>query len=161
MKLYHYLFFLGLIAFMTSCEDEDICIDQTTPQLVMNLHKVSQATLMDSVIIYRENKSGKFDLITATPIKDTSDVITIKVPLPIDERNQVKFILGKRRYDPKYQDTLTVHYNTELHFVSKACGFGVHYLNTQYSLSNHYYTTLITLQDEITSEATPHIRLNY
>lgn len=157
MKLYQYLMVLGLWGTIIACEDEDICIEQPTPRLFIAFNKNPLTPAMDSIIVYRENSQGEFVLIQQS--KATTD--SVLVPMPVQNQNLARFIIGTRLYDVKKQDTLTVTYDYESKFVSKSCGFGLKFTNTHFSLTNHYFNSFETLQNEITSETAPHIQFNY
>ncbi|MXV39037.1 hypothetical protein GO491_10185 [Flavobacteriaceae bacterium Ap0902] len=152
-----YLLILTVFCFLLlNCEDDDICVEQTTPRLNLRFNQITPDKVMDSLIIYRENREGEFDLITRRLVIDS-----IQVSLPVEERSQARFIIGTRTFDSSNQDTLTINYEYTLQFISKACGYGVNYLNTSYDITNHYFNSIDTLQNEITSETADHIMLNY
>lgn len=152
----YFLSIIIVLGLLVSCEDDSICIEQTTPHLIMRFAPTNQTNTMDSLIIYREAKDGKFYLINKGLARDS-----VMVSLPVDNQNQARLVVGTSTLDRTKQDLLTINYDYQLRFVSKACGFGVDYMNTKYTITNNVFNSIEILQNEITNEGSAHIQLNY
>lgn len=157
-----YIIFICIsFSVMISCEEDDICLDGKTPQLFLKFQPRHSADSlrMDSIIVYRKEPNGNFDLVFAKSKNNPID--SIKVSLRIDEVNQTQLILTKRRADISLYDTLTLNYNRELAFGSKACGYKVEYIQVDYQITQQFFVEKEDLDTNITNEETPHILLYY
>ena len=152
-----------LMAFilLMSCEEDDICFDEKTPQLFLKFENLQEqdAERMDSVIIFRKEPNGQFELILAQPKPNPID--SVKVSLRIDEVNQTQLIITPRRQNINLYDTLTINYDRSIVFGSKACGYKVNYIQTEYIISENYFVDKEEIELNITHEENPHLLLYY
>lgn len=117
-----------------SCEEDDVCVGEGTPFLtVVMRNNVGTANLADTLTI-EASASEDFENPDTIYLKVFTD--SIKLPLGGLDASQTFFRL--RRRSNIERDFLTVNYNTQSAYVSKACGFRVTYGNLNYSSSfNH------------------------
>lgn len=157
-----YLLYISVILMaFVACEEDDICVDGKSPQLYMKFeNRLPQDSLrMDSLIIFRKEPNGNFEMISAKAFPKSID--STKVSLRIDEVNQTQLILTPRRFQTNLYDTLSINYDRKIVYGSKACGYKVNYLQTAYHLSQHFFVGKEELDTNIINEETPHILFYY
>ena len=159
----YFLIILLGFCLIYSCEEDDICVDEKTPQLYVKFEDEDQDedddSEMDSIIIYRKNFEGTYELVIQQA--KTVAIDSVQVALLLEEVAETELIISKRTYDITNYDTLTVNYVREVEFGSKACGYKVNYLDTQFSITDNFFIALEQLQPQITNEENPHILLYY
>lgn len=157
----YFIFLLTILTVMISCEEDDICLDEKTPRLHLKFQNVfaADSLRMDSIIIFRKETNGNFELVMGKGKPKAVD--STRISLRIDDVNQTQLILTKRRYDTSLYDTLTLNYNREIAFGSKACGYKVEYIQVDYQISQHFFVDKEELHTNITNEENPHILLYY
>lgn len=126
--------------FLSSCEEDDICIGDGTPNLtVVFRNQFNTENLRDTLSIYRSD----------TPDFENRDTIyqkffTDSIKLPLGNLNNNKTYFQIKRRSNSETDILTVNYNSESEYVSKACGFRIVYDNLNYETTNHHIYYLET-----------------
>lgn len=150
---------LGMIFFL-SCEEDDICLDEKTPQMIFKLdyQNIEDTLRIDSLVIFRKNIDNNFENIYRSTFDKTD---SLAVSLLLEDVDETQFIISKRTYDTSLYDTLTVRYTRELEFGSKACGYKVNYIDVNYNITSHFFVELEALQNDITNETTAHLQLYY
>lgn len=159
MKYFGFILFI-LIA-LISCEEDDICFDEKTPQLFIKFENQlpEDVDRMDSIIVYRKEPHGNFELVLAQSKTNPQD--SVKVSLRIDEVNQTQLIITPRRFETSLFDTLTINYDRNVVFGSKACGYKVNYIQTEYIISQNYFVEKEEIELNIIHEENPHLLLYY
>lgn len=153
------LAFLFLLAIVTSCEENDICLEGKTPQLILKLHSLSNPEQkLDSLYVFKESQEKVF-----LPVVEGIGKDSISIPLSMEPSTQTRLIFTTRKNSPHQNaDTIVLHYDYQQVFTSKACGFRVVYKNLNVELnSNHFIKSFNILRNEITDQTTAHILLNY
>ncbi|MCM4168952.1 hypothetical protein KCTC52924_00282 [Arenibacter antarcticus] len=135
---------LGLIVVFTitvlSCEKDDICVDGSTPLLVVRFYDVANRTELKKVPSFRIVGIGQNT--TVIGIADRSDLDSIAIPLKVTE-NTTGFYFIANSADVDTQDSdgepikveggdidsLYFNYNRTEKFVSRACGHIANYEN--------------------------------
>lgn len=150
-----------LMGILWSCEEDDICTEGKSPRMFLRFENFAEAdsARMDSIFIWRQNATDAFELYMARSKTGARD--SALVPLPITEVNEAQFIISPRRHVISMYDTLTVTYQRELEFGSKACGYRVNYLDAAYSVTNHFFVASEEIDTNITDEETPDLLLYY
>jgi hypothetical protein len=122
---------LGILAF-SACEKDDICIDADTPLLVIRFYDIEDTTEFKDVqnLVVRG--------LDATGLRDTianAALDSIALPLRVDQ-NSTSFILFRQLdINDQNTDTITLSYEAEEIFASRACGYIVNYENLQVNLT--------------------------
>lgn len=155
MKIKFLIPFCLLFA-LISCEDDDICVGNGTPNLtVVFRNSLNTANLKDTLSIYSslnenfENQDTIFEKIFTD---------SIKLQLNGLNTNQTYFKI-KRRSNAN-SDILSVGYNPESEYVSKACGFRIVYKNLEYSITQQHVSYLIPAEEnELTDETTTNLTI--
>jgi hypothetical protein len=156
-----YLFVLLIVSFFASCEKDDICIDETTPHLVIRFYdKTSTSTVkaVTNLKVEVENSNDEF-----VQIGNTASLDSIVLPLNVD------FDLTKIRLTKNFSETsagivnaFTLNYNREEVFVSRSCGYKTIYRNVNKSdenLSSDWIQNINLLFPDIDNENQAHITI--
>lgn len=107
--------FTAFLYLLTSCVDEDFCVDATTPRLIINFYDIENPLIKKQLPIYVW-ADGK-DSIYGTVI---SSVITDSILIPLNTDNtKTQYRLATTNII----DTLDLTYTTSDLFVSEACGY--------------------------------------
>jgi len=121
MKKYFALIIVSFLAFL-SCEKDDICIDGTTPKLIIRFYNNDTETDLKSAQLDSVWVEGK------SKIEDFTGVSTDSIYIPLDLNADITtFILEKN----KVKDTLKFSYTKKDVFVSRSCGYKTVFENFQ------------------------------
>lgn len=130
MNKYSYFIVLLATAFF-SCEPDDICLAETpgTPNLI--------------VVFYDDNnpeaKKSVSDLqvkgIDTEEIAHTGTADSIAIPLKT-KLSTTSFVFTTTINNTSSTDTITLNYDTQDIFISRACGYQTNFNNLTYELSN-------------------------
>ena len=121
MRKYLILLFILCFTFI-NCEKDDICIDTTTPKLIIVFYDNEIPTeikkrLLDSVWVDGKNSIKEFE-------KQTLD--SIAIPLDLNH-NKSKYIISSN----SIRDTIEFTYDRKDIFVSRSCGYKTIFENLQ------------------------------
>ena len=123
----------AILGFM-GCEKDDICVDGTTPLLIVRFYDVDNRTELKKVPKIRVVGIGQST--TVIGVADRTDLDSIAIPLKVGEDVTGFYFINNSvdvdAEDPNGQaikveggdlDSLYFNYNRENKFVSRACGF--------------------------------------
>ncbi|HLT51752.1 MAG TPA: DUF6452 family protein [Arenibacter sp.] len=123
----------AILGFM-GCEKDDICVDGTTPLLIVRFYDVDNRTELKKVPKFRVVGIGQST--TVIGVADRTDLDSIAIPLKVGEDVTGFYFINNSvdvdAEDPNGQaikveggdlDSLYFNYNRENKFVSRACGF--------------------------------------
>ena len=122
---------LFLFLSLSSCEKDDICAEETTPQLVIEFYSIiNNATLKDDVDL-KVKGTGAADFIvfnTSLSSTDTNRYLytgnKITLPLKVNGTStEYSLILNSSSSINSNEDFLNFNYVTNSVFVSRACGY--------------------------------------
>ncbi|RAV29620.1 DUF6452 family protein [Sinomicrobium soli] len=127
---------VGLMALLfPGCEKDDICPEDsaTTPLLVITFHDSDDRDVREAVntlSVYGQGMEAPVDT-----FRDSTSIDSIAIPLKLFENETVyAFTLNSIQINQngdtlrvKNADTLRFRYQTEQHFISRACGFITNY----------------------------------
>lgn len=117
---------------LSGCEKDDICTDDTTPQLVVAFYDISNPSNLKNVLNLKVKAEGASDYIVFNTALDNTNPIryffngnTLKLPLRIDgSTTKYSLILNSTGTTvAPNEDILQFNYTTQNIFVSRACGF--------------------------------------
>jgi Family of unknown function (DUF6452) len=131
---------LCLVIALSGCEKDDICVDETTPQLVIEFYDISNPAVLKNVVNLEVTGDGMTDSL------DTfNGVSTISLPLKTNEDvTRYHLLLNSTSSTASNEDILEFNYTRQNVFVSRACGYKtVFELNT----SNGFNYTDATITD--------------
>lgn len=155
MNKYSYFIVLLASAFF-GCEPDDICLAETpgTPNLI--------------VIFYDENnpevKKSVTDLqvkgVSAEGIAHTGTADSIAIPLKT-KLSTSSFVFTTTINNTSSTDTITLNYETQDVFISRACGYKTIFTNLTSELSNSaiWIKKLELLNNSISDSKTTHVKI--
>jgi|SRR5690606_38942426 len=151
---------LGLIfcsLWAVSCEEDDVCVGEGTPFLtVVFKNSIDENNLTDSIFI---ESLGQGDEVLGTVIP-WAVTDSIKLPLGGLDDNTSRFRI--QRKSAGIPDILTVNYNTQSNYVSKACGFRITYDNLNYTSTENDIQNLVPSEsNELENESTTNLYIYY
>ena len=149
MKKSYVILFFGFILSFLSCEVDDICVEPTTPQLIIRFYDVTKPTTKKPVTNLNVWVVGKDSIIKN---KETD---SIAIPLNINSDQTIyKFSSSK------LVDNITYNYQRNEVFVSRSCGFKYifKHINTTNSTSN-WIKQIIIINPTIENEKNAHIKI--
>ena len=110
------LFLLFITITFSGCEKDDICIDETTPRLILEFYDISNPSNLKSVVNLLITGEGQTALGTFNGVS--------KIELPIDiteDTTQYSLILNSTSLTGANEDSLKFNYTRQNVFVSRAC----------------------------------------
>ena len=145
------------ISIIYSCVDDDVCDEVATPRLTVLIQdSLGNKLKKDSLYIDRKNSDG-----TISNVGVFVGMDSLKIALNAISNETVFYIYDSLKTPDADKNILTLHYQTEQKFVSKACGFMVLYTGMTYNsqLKNIKKITPNTteLQDETSTQTHIHI----
>jgi len=154
----NYLFLVLLLPFLANCERDDICIDATTPHLIIRFYdnlNTNQTKNVNNLAIFIESD---VDDIQIGSIITATDSITI--PLSVIE-DFTKIRLSKNTTDDSgIIDEFTLNYTRNEIFVSRSCGFKTIYQEVQSSgTTNEWIENISIINTTIENEQAAHISI--
>lgn len=128
----------GLLAVISACEKDDICVDGDTPLLVIRFYDIAQPDQSKAVEKLRVLGLGQDSPVNT--FADRSNLDSISLPLRSGE-SETTFILildsqEEEGSETGNADTLRFDYQTREVFVSKACGFIANYVELESQLQS-------------------------
>lgn len=120
------IFILLIILFITSCEKDDICSDDTTPKVVIEFYDIVVTDDLKSVANLKVTGDG------LTTAYGTFSANTIEIPLrTTDDFTKYSFVLNSTDANNINTDFIQFNYTRSQVYVSRACGYKtVYQLNT-------------------------------
>ena len=127
IKIAALLFSLGIL--FGACERDDICIEDTTPQLIIRFYDKNDPSRLKSVQNLSVRIQGIDGELENSTIGSSTD--SIALPLRVDQ-NLTRYILaipGVETEDPANEDQLELSYDQEDQFISRSCGYKAIFLD--------------------------------
>lgn len=116
MKKILTLFLIALT--FSGCEKDDICIDETTPQLVLEFYDISNPSIKKPVVNLSITAEGQ------SPLGTFNGDTKILLPLNINQdHTKYRLLLNSTSLNGSNEDILEFNYTRQDIFVSRACGF--------------------------------------
>ncbi|MCF6128766.1 DUF6452 family protein [Flavobacterium sp. AS60] len=104
---------------LSSCEKDDICIDETTPRLILEFYDISNPSNLKNVVNLKIKGVGQTD-----DLGIYNAVSKIELPLDItQDTTQYSLILNSTSSTGANEDFLQFNYTRQNVFVSRACGY--------------------------------------
>lgn len=103
----------------SGCEKDDICIDETTPRLVLEFYDISNPSNLKNVVNLKIKGVGQTDDL------GTYNAVS-KIELPFDitqDTTKYSLILNSTSSTGANEDLLQFNYSRKNVFVSRACGY--------------------------------------
>ena len=110
---------LGLVTLFSGCEKDDICVDETTPQLVIEFYDISNPAVLKNVVNLKVTGEGMTEALNTF-----NGVSKISLPLKTNEDvTKYHLLLNSNSSTAYNEDVLEFNYTRQNVFVSRACGY--------------------------------------
>ena len=156
------LILLLIITATTSCERDDICIDEITPKFIVRFYDFDDSELTKSVenIVVRVIGTDFDSLYTDNSATITSSTDSIAIPLFVLD-SQTKFIITSNSTDETLIsiDTLDLNYTPEEVFIGRSCGFKSVFNNVDYHYTTNWIKGFEIVTDTIQNETKAHVEI--
>ncbi len=157
--IYFLLLFIGAIV-LSSCERDDICIDDTTPNFVLRFFDNDDPTDFKTI---NQLSIKSTTSITAGDSLLFSSVDSISIPVNTTT-NSTQYILTVNSNDASTlnRDTLTITYVAQDVFVGRSCGFKSIFNNVTYNVtvdSDNWIQGIEVVTDQIENETQAHLKI--
>jgi len=149
-----------------SCEKDDICSESTptTPKLIIRFYDISSQEETKNVTGLRVTAFDENNI--EVLISNLNIVTTDSISLPLrTDANLTKFVLYKDYVDDVTignPDTVTIRYEREDVYVSRACGFRTIFNNLTFSFENDGDNWIVNdevINSLIDNETTAHVKI--
>ena len=147
MKKFILLIILTILA-ISSCEKDDICLENTTPMFIIRFNDTDNPTEKKAVNSLTVWAVGKDSLYT------NKSLDSIVLPLNLNENNTI----FKFRSD-EIIDEIDVTYDRKDIFISRSCGFITTFENLQFSSSTNWIKGYSINNTIIENETATHITI--
>ncbi|MDP3354189.1 MAG: DUF6452 family protein [Flavobacteriaceae bacterium] len=149
MKKSYVVIFIGIILSFFSCEVDDICLEPTTPQLIIRFYDASNPTVKKSVTNLNVWIDGKDSIIK----NKTLD--SISIPL-----NTASDITKYKFSSSNLVDEVTYSYQRSEVFISRSCGYKFIFKNIAASKSSsNWVKQMIIINPNVENEKNAHIKI--
>jgi len=148
MKKNYVIIFVFLFTFL-SCEKDDICVETTTPNLIIKFYDNDDQTVVKQITgltVWAEAKDN---------IYVNKSLDSISIPLNLNE-NFTKYIIESNTL----KDTVKFIYNRNNIFVSRSCGYKIIFENLQIESNTTNWIKSISINNStIDNEKAAHISI--
>ena len=148
-----------LITITISCEKDNICIDETTPHLIIRFYNSDDTSKLKGVTNLKVAVQNSLDEIIEIGAVATKDSIAIPLNVDVDFS---KIYLTKNVNDTSVgiEDSFELNYTREEVFVSRSCGYKTLYNNVSITNStNNWINNFSLLTTHISDENNAHINI--
>jgi hypothetical protein len=142
-----------LIISITSCERDDICIDDTTPDFTIRFYDSEDPTEFKTI-------SGLKVKLLDTEVDTllfSSD--SIQLPLRLDIDTTKYSVTNELSESDIKTDTITLTYTSENIFVGRACGFKSIFNEVSYQSTTNWITNFEIVTETIIDENAAHVKI--
>lgn len=142
----------------SSCERDDICIDDITPHVILRFYDAELPTDLKVVnqlsvkVLGIDNDSLFFTGLDSIAIPVNVLANNTAYTLTVDSNNGT--ILNR--------DVLTLSYTLESIFVGRSCGYKGNFLNSTYQISDdgdNWIESVEIINENITNETAAHVKI--
>lgn len=156
---------IALLLINLSCEKDDICIEETTPHLIIRFYDIKnpdQFKVVTNLRVEIEGIEGVYDSETITILTDS-----ISIPLKVTEDlTSFKLILNGNDNDETNdnEDIFYLSYTREDKFVSRSCGYKTIFFDANTSLESDGDNWIISLEtvkspQDILNQQSAHVKI--
>lgn len=160
MRLKHYFVIILILSGFTSCEKDDICVDNDSAYVSITFYSAENPETAKSV----SNFSLKELTGSVIGSFENTTVASIALLLPADT-NQYTVVFEQQIIDDQnsktLRDTLVFSYTPKVTFTSRACGFTRSYEDLSVSLQGtpNWIQEIRVLQSSITNTSDEHVAI--
>lgn len=163
------------VTLFNSCDKEQVChtVTSVTAKSVFSIKEIKDTLILTDTSAIDTTIISYRDTLLATPTMatfsyDSNFIITglnniSTMPFSLDpDLETIQYIVTPDANEPDSTDTLTVNYQSELHFISNDCGFTYYYDLVSASITKHHFDSVAITENEVTIEGNKrHIRLYF
>ena len=154
-----YLFLLIVFLFIASCEKDDICIDPTTPHLIIRFYNKDDTSKVKAVTNLKVSVKNSLDDIIDIGSVATTDSIALPLNVDIDT-TKVYLTKNVSETSPGIEDVFDVNYNRDEVFVSRSCGYKTVYNNVNATnTTNDWIQNISFVSTKINNENQAHLTI--
>ncbi|WBU89640.1 DUF6452 family protein [Cellulophaga omnivescoria] len=115
----------------TSCEKDDICVDGDTALLIVNFYDFEAEEETEKTVT-KLRVVGEGQDTTVDTVVDRTDLTTVSIPLRANETTTTYNLISNSADNEDGDetgntDTVTFNYATNEVYISRACGYVIHY----------------------------------
>lgn len=131
MKKIGILAVILLFTGFTSCEKDDICVDGDTALLIVNFYDFEAEEETEKAVT-KLRIVGEGQDTTVDTVVDRTDLTTISIPLRANETTTTYNLIfnsadNEDGDETGNTDAVTFNYTTKEVYISRACGYVIHY----------------------------------
>ncbi|MDO6492047.1 MULTISPECIES: DUF6452 family protein [unclassified Cellulophaga] len=150
----------------TSCEKDDICVDGDTALLIINFYDFeAEEETEKAVAKLRVVGEGKDT--TVDTVVDRTDLKTISIPLRINETSTTYNLISNSADNEDGDetgntDTVTFNYTTKEVYISRACGYVIHYNDLTSTLTadaDNWIKNVEVVETKVENIAVTHVKI--
>lgn len=120
-----------LLISLSGCEKDDICVDDTTPRLIIEFYDITNPAALKSVVNLTVKGEGAGDFIVfntslakTDPNRYLFNGSKLALPLKLDNTTtKYSLVLNSTSLTASNEDIIEFKYTPENVFVSRACGY--------------------------------------
>ena len=156
----YYKIIIALIILLYSCEQDTICIEETTPHLIIRFYNETDHSKLREVVNLKVSVENSLDeLVEIVSIVDTD---SIAIPLNVD-LDYTKIYLSKNTSETTgigINDEFTINYDRKDVYVSRSCGYKTIYSNiSTTNVSDNWMESISVIFTEINNENQAHLEI--
>ncbi|MGJ8732564.1 MAG: DUF6452 family protein [Cellulophaga sp.] len=152
----------------TSCEKDDICVDGDTALLIINFYDFEAEEETEKAVaklrIAGEGQDSPFD--NENNI-DRTDLKTISIPLRINETSTTYNLISNSADNEDGDETgntdiVTFNYTTKEVYISRACGYVIHYNDLTSTLTadaDNWIKNVEVVETKVENIAVTHVKI--
>ena len=166
MKILKIFFFVIIIitAFF-ACEKDEICLEETTPRLIIRFYNIDEPDELKKVSKLAARVEGIEDFYSDGAISLATDSIVIPIRAEQDF-TKIELVLNGSDLDPENDnsDFINLTYNREDKFVSRSCGYKALFYDVKTSFEvddDNWVKSIKTVEtpQNITNEYEAHVKI--
>ncbi len=162
MKKY-IIYFTIITLFITGCEKDEICLEETTPRLVIRFYDNANPSEFKSV----SNLNVQIEGIEGDYFESNVSTDSIAIPIKVtDDITKFKLTINKDDGDDTNDNTdiFDLNYSREDVFVSRSCGYKTIFHDAETNLeldNNNWIIDIKTVADpqEIIDQKSKHVKV--
>lgn len=139
--------------FYASCEIDDICLESTTPRLIVKFYDISSPDTLKS----KKTTDLYVSAIKRDTIYKKVAVDSILIPLDVSKKHTT-YKMSVKLTDIK-TDTLSFTYDLKDIFVSKSCGYKTVFSELSVNNTKHWIKNIKIQKTSVENEKNTHIHI--
>ncbi len=147
-----------------SCEKDEICLEETTPLLIVRFYDVDNPDNLKKVINLKVELEGIEGIYENATITALTDSIAIPIKTTEDSTKYILTINQEENVEETNTDSFEINYTREDFFVSRSCGYKTLFygiLPNLYTDNDNWIKELITVKNpqDVLNENETHVKI--